>query len=72
MPREVEINRFIVKNDEGKEYTIIEYQEYIQDRKTDAETVGLIRRTTPEELHIHYIDPNTFKIFETGEIVRKV
>ncbi len=72
MPREIEIDRFTVKNDEGKEYTIIEYQEYIQDRKTDAETEGLKRWTTTEELHIHYIDPKTFKIFETGEIVRKV
>lgn len=71
MPREVEIDRFTVKNDEGKEYTIIEYQEYIQDRNTDAETEGLKRWTTTEELHIHYIDPKTFKIFETGEIVRK-
>ena len=71
MPREVELNRFKVKSDEGKEYTIIEYQEYIQDRNSDAETTGLKRWTTSEELHVHYIDPDTFKIFETGEIVRK-
>ena len=72
MPREVELDRFTARSDEGREYTIIEYQEYIQDRNSDAETVGLKRWTTSEELHLHYIDSKTFKIFETGEIIRKV
>ena len=72
MPREVEIDRFTVKSDEGKEYTIIEYQEYIQDRNSDAETKGLTRFTTLEELHVHVIDPDTYRIFESGEIVRKI
>ncbi len=72
MPREVEIDRFKVKSDEGKEYTIIQYQVYIQDRNTDAEVPGLKRLTTSEEFHVHYIDPKTYKIFETGEIVRKI
>jgi hypothetical protein len=72
MPREVELDRFKAKTDAGKEYTIIEYQEYIQDRNSDAETPGLKRWTTDEDLHIHFIDPNTFKIFETGEIVKKI
>jgi hypothetical protein len=71
MPREVEIDRFTARDDEGKEYTVIEYQEYIQDRNSDAETAGLKRWTTTEELHLHYIDPKTFKIFETGAIIRK-
>jgi len=72
MPREVEIDRFIAKDDEGKEYTVIEYQEYIQDRNSNSETVGLKRWTTSEELHLHFIDPKTFKIFESGEIIRKI
>lgn len=72
MPREVEINRFTASDDEGKEYTVIEYQEYIQDRNSDAESVGLKRWTTTEELHLHFIDPQTFKIFDTGEIIRKI
>ncbi|MGD0855327.1 MAG: hypothetical protein ABSA18_05930 [Dehalococcoidia bacterium] len=72
MPREVEIDRFTAKTDEGKEYIIVEYQEYIPDRNSDAETIGLKRWTTSEELHVHYIDPKTCKIFETGEIVRKM
>jgi hypothetical protein len=72
MPREVEIDRFTVKTDEGKEYTIIQYQEYFQDRNSDAEVAGLKRLTTSEEFHVHYIDPKTYKIFETGEIVRTI
>jgi hypothetical protein len=72
MPREVELDRFTAKTDEGKEYIIVEFQEYIQDRNSDAETQGLKRWTTSEELHVHFIDADTFKIFETGEIVRKV
>jgi hypothetical protein len=72
MPREVEIDRFTVKTDEGKEYTIIQYQEYIQDRNSDAEVLGLKRLTTSEEFHVHVIDSDTFKIFETGETVRKI
>jgi hypothetical protein len=72
MPREVEIDRFKARSDDGKEYTIIQYQDYIQDRNSDAETPGLKRLTTSEDLHVHIIDEKTFKIFETGEIVRKI
>ena len=71
MPREVEIDRFKIKSDEGKEYTIIQYQEFIQDRTSDAEIKGTVRLTTLEKLHVHYINPDTYKIFETGEIVKK-
>jgi len=72
MPREVELNRFKAKTAEGKEFTLIEYQDYIQDRNSDAETPGLKRWTTSDDQHVHYIDGITFKIFETGEIVTKV
>jgi hypothetical protein len=71
MPREVELDRFVARDDQGKEYTVIEYQEYIQDRNSDAETQGLKRWTTSEDLHLHYIDDKTFKIFETGEVIKK-
>jgi len=75
MPREVEIARFKVKSEEGKEYTIIEYQEYMMDRKSadlSANIEGFKRLPTEEEMHIHTIDPDTFKIFETGEIVIRI
>jgi hypothetical protein len=75
MPREVEISRFKVKSEEGKEYTIIEYQDYMMDRKAAdlaANTAGLKRLTTEEEFHIHTIDPDTFRIYETGEVVKRI
>ena len=71
MPREVELDRFTAKDDAGNLYTVIVYQVYVQDRNTDKESEGLKRWTTSEELHLHVIDPNTFKIFETGVIIRK-
>jgi hypothetical protein len=75
MPREVEIGRFKVRSDEGKEYTIIQYQDYMMDRKAAdlaANIEGFKRLTTEEEFHIHAIDSDTFRIYETGEIVKRV
>lgn len=75
MPHEIEIDRFQVRSEEGKEYTIIKYQEYIMDRKSSdptAEIEGFKRLATEEGLHIHTIDSDTFKIFETGEIVKRI
>ena len=75
MPREVEIGRFQVKSDEGKIYTIIQYQDYIMDRKAaelTANIEGFKRLTTEEEFHIHAIDADTFQIYETGEVVKRV
>ncbi len=72
MPREEEIERFAARSDESKDYTVIVYQEYIMDRQTDAESKGPLRHTTPEEYHLHVIDPDTYKIFETGEILKRV
>jgi hypothetical protein len=75
MPRDVEIDRFKVRSEEGKDYTIIVYQEYIMDRNaadTSANIEGFKRLTTEEEFHIHTIDPDTYRIYETGEIVKRV
>lgn len=75
MPREVEIARFKARSDEGKEYTIIEYQDYIMDRNAaelTANITGFKRLTTQHGWHIHAIDGNTFKIYETGEVVKRV
>jgi hypothetical protein len=75
MPREVEIGRFKVRSEEGKEYTIIQYQDYIMDRKAAdlaANIEGFKRLTTEEEYHVHAVDSDTFKIYETGDIVKRV
>jgi hypothetical protein len=75
MQKEVETERFLVKTDTGKEYIIIQYQEYISvDSLNDphAEIKGLKRLATSTGLHVNYINPETFKVVETNEIVRKV
>lgn len=75
MNRERETDRFLVKTDDGKEYTIIQYQEYISTSSFDnphGEVEGLKSLSTSTGLHVNYIDPKTFKIVETNEIVRKL
>jgi len=75
MPREVEIGRFKARSEEGKEYTIIQYQDYIMDRKAAdlaANIEGFKRLTTEEDYHIHAIDADTFQIYETGDIVKRI
>lgn len=75
MKREVETGRFLAKTDTGKAYTIIQYQEYISAGSSSdphAEVEGLKRLSTSTGLHVNHIDPKTFKVVETDEIVRKV
>jgi len=75
MKREVETDRFLVKTDTGKEYTIVQYQEYILAASHDdphAEIEGLKRLYTSTGLDVEYIDSKTFKVGGTNEIVRKV
>lgn len=75
MARKIEIGRFLAKSDSGKEYTIIEYQEYVSAATMGdphAEVAGLKSLFTSTGLHVNYISPKTFKVVETNEIVRKV
>ncbi len=75
MKREIETDHFLVKTDSGKEYTIVQYQEYIDAGSFDdqhAEIPSLKSLFTTTGLHVNYIDSKTFKIVETNEIVRKV
>jgi len=69
MGREVEIGRFPVKTNDGKEYTIIRYQEYIS--SSSGEIPGMKRFRTSDGLDVTYIDSETFKIIVTNETVRK-
>jgi hypothetical protein len=74
MPREVEISRFKAVAGTGREYTIVEYQDYIMDRNAaelTANIQGMKRLTTDRGYHVHTIDKDTFKIYETGDIVKR-
>jgi len=76
MKREIEIDRFLAKTDNGKEYIIVQYQEYIDTTHLTSsrreEIAGHKRLATSTGLDVSYIDPKTFKIVNTGEIIRKV
>lgn len=75
MNREVETGRFRARTESGKEYIIIQYQEFISAATFDnphAEIPGLKRLSTSDGFSVNYIDPTTFKIIGTGETVRKV
>lgn len=70
-----EIGRFIAETDTGKEYEIIQYQEYIDASSHDNPNVkipGLKSMRTANGFHVNFINPQTFKIVETNEIVKKV
>ena len=74
MSRIQEIERFSTRIDNGKEYIIIQYQEYIDASSFDnpnAEIEGLKSLRTDDGLHVNFIDSKTFKVVETNEIVRK-
>jgi len=59
--REVEIDSFPVKTDNGKEYTMVEY----------AEIAGPRKFATSTGLSANRIDAETFELVQTGEVVRK-
>ena len=69
-----EIDRFRAISDDGEMFTVIEYQTYAEFRSS-----GEIKRVpAAKELrltdarHVNYIDPKTFKIVESGQIIQKV
>ena len=75
LKREIEIDRFPVKTDNGKQYIIVQYQEYIPNGSFDnpqSETAALKSFFTSTGLLVNRIDSETFQIVETNEIVRKV
>jgi hypothetical protein len=75
MNREVEIDRFIARTDDGKEYVIVMYQEFLSTathERPHDEIPGLKRLTTTTGLHVNYIDPSTFKVVQTDQVIRKV
>jgi hypothetical protein len=74
MQTEVEIDRFRVKTDAGKEYIVVQYQEYTLAPSFDNpdETPGRKRIATSNGLLVYQIGRETFKIIQTNEIVRKV
>ena len=75
MKRRIETNRFPVISDHGRQYVVIEEQDYITVNALSSppeEIQGLKSLSTTTGYSVNYIDDNTFKIVETYDIVHKV
>ena len=74
--KEFVISRFCVRSDSGKEYTIIEYGQGYKTIRTGGGApptkipkLSILR--TSDGLLVNQINPETFKIVSTNEVVRK-
>ena len=75
MTREEERERFLAKTDDGTTYTIVRYARFVSTPTPNlprAEMEGKHRFSTSTGLAVNYVNPETFEIVETGEIVRTV
>lgn len=70
----IEIDRFVAKTNEGKEYIIVLYQDYIhtEDFQGSEDVEGQSQYLTPTGGLVNQLDSETFQILDTNEIVRKV
>jgi hypothetical protein len=69
-----EVSRFQAKTDNGKTYTIIEYQEYTEVKTFDGQNEalpGLRELVTTDGLHVNYA-AGVFRLVTTNEILHKV
>ncbi len=69
------IEEFDAVSESGQVHSIIVWQEW-HDVGTasdpTAKVPGLKEMITSEGIHVNYIDPNTFKLVNTDEIIRRV
>ena len=72
---EREIRRFQAASDDGDVFTVIEYQNFIERRLLSGDTSitkGLKRLVLSDGSRVNQIDPETFKIVQTDQIIRKI
>lgn len=70
-----EIDRFKAKSASGKEYLIIVTQKFIDASTADdpnAIIPGLKSAKTADGRFLNFIDENTFKLVDTGEILTRI
>jgi hypothetical protein len=75
MNRIVETDRFRARTDNGKEYVIVVNQEFVSigtHENPHDEVPGRKSLTTTTGLSVNYIAPDTFRVVQTGEVLRKV
>ncbi len=72
---EQETRRFKAVSDNGAEFTVIEYERLHEHRELSGQTSftrGLKRLVLSDGSTVVQIDPETFKILRTNEVIRKV
>ena len=71
---EEEIDRFEAVSDDGEMFTVIVYQELRESRSLTGSSwsKGLPRLFLSDGKAVNEVDPETFKIVETNQIIRKV
>ena len=69
-----ELKGFICRNEAGKEYTVIEYRQpapqMTHDHPNAPKAIGIVRFFRTKGLEVIQINPTTFKIVKTGEIIK--
>ncbi len=74
MKIEREMRRFGARSVTGREYTVIEYQEFTREHASDGEKEvgGLKRLATSEGFAVRRIEAGSFQVINTGDVVREV
>lgn len=69
-----EIDRFQAKDDDGQLFTVVEYQHMIEVTPISGPT-SIVKGTKEMLLtnghSVEYIDDETFKVVETGKLIRR-
>jgi hypothetical protein len=71
---EQETGRFRAISDDGQEFVVIEYQPICETRTLSGTSItkGLKRLVLSDGSSVNQIDPETFKIVQTHQIIRKI
>jgi hypothetical protein len=70
-----EIDRFTAASKDGTTFVVIVFQEYTETRTVNGEWMridGFKRLELEDGSYLNQIDPNTFKIVSTDEVIQKV
>ena len=68
---EREIERFTVTGDDGTAYEVVGYQEFIRDGAGNWIPGMKHLEIAGTGAAVNFVDDNTFKIFDTGEVLRR-
>ena len=70
-----EIGRFRAISDDGEEFTVIQYRSNIESRahsEPPTRSKGIAQLTLTDGRIVNQIDPETYQIVETNQIIRRI